>query len=47
MDTARATPPLNISEDDDDDDMETDEETDLLASPGHSSDEDSDGFEHV
>jgi len=47
MDTAPATPPLTVSDDEDDDEMETNEETDLLASLGHSSDDDSDGFQHV
>jgi len=48
MDTAPATPPPAVS-DSEDDKMETDEEADLLASPGHnsSSDSDSDGFQHV
>jgi len=44
MDEAPATPPPNVSNSVGD--METDEEADLLASPGAASSSD-DGFEHV
>jgi len=48
MDTAPATPPPTVS-DDEDDEMETEDEADLLASPGHNSNSDSysDGYQHV
>jgi len=47
MDTAPATPPPTVSNSEGDE-METDEEADLLASPGHNSSDDSDdGFQHV
>jgi len=47
MDATLATPPPNVS--DSEGDMETDEEADLLASPGRTNDESSsdDGFQQV
>jgi len=45
MDEAPATPPPNIS--DSEGDMETDEEADVLASPGAASSSDDEGFLHV
>jgi len=45
MDDAPASPSPNVS----DNEMETDEEADLLASPGNNNDDSSsdDGFQHV